>query len=173
MGDGGAGGLRWGHSRERVLVGGNQKFGKRGAESARTYQPGRARGQEAGEDSGCRQVRGTHAAPTRLEQPGGRRPRSHSVSSQGGPQRPLPRPLPLDLLTLVHAPYAYPSRPEPGSPHKPTDQLPRPYVPGESAETPPSPPPDVTSGRAGRGGTPRDGGGAGLYLLPLEAVLHR
>ena len=154
MGDG-CGRTRWGHSRERVLVGGNQKFGKRGAESARTYQPGTARGPEAGEDSGCRQVRGTHAAPTRLEQSGGRRLRSRSISSHGGPQRPLPRPLPLDLLTLAHAPYAYPSSPEPDSPHNPTDQLPRPYVPGESAETPPSPPPDVTSGRAGLGGTPR------------------
>lgn len=43
VGDGGCGRTRWGHSRERVLVGGNQKFGKRGAESARTYQPGTAR----------------------------------------------------------------------------------------------------------------------------------
>lgn len=83
------------------------KFGKRGAN--REFISLAQREDRGREDSDCRQVRGTHAAPTRLEQPGGRRPRSHSISSLGGPQR-LPRPLPSPSSTLAYAPWRYPSK---------------------------------------------------------------
>lgn len=124
----------------------------RGEGSAQTDQPGAARGPETGEGGGCGQVNRAHAAPTRP----GRRPRSYSVSGHRGPQPP-PSP-------RVPGP-PHPGRASPPAPGQVAHTAPLTNCPNRTctagrAETPtppspPPPPPDVTSGRAGLGGTPR------------------
>lgn len=141
----------------RVLVGGNQKFEKRGGGPARTHQPGTARGPDAREGGGGRQVNGAHAAPTRPERPGGRRPRSHSVNSHRGPQRRS-----LDPFLPTSSPGPVLPKPTPPAPSQVALIAQLTNCPGVKCRadrtettTPPPPPPDVTSERAGRGWMPR------------------
>lgn len=121
----------------------------KGWELGRTNPPGAVRGPEAGEGGGYGEVSGAHGAHTRPERPDGRRPRSHSVSTHGGPQPVPPSPRSLRSSHPGRSALRRPHRARTASAPVPPSNCPGSTCPADRTETP-TPPPDVTSGRARR-----------------------